>query len=267
MCLAIYKPKGVQICKGYLHNGYSENRDACGFAFALNGKIECFKGFDSFKEFWNAIKPLQGKHAMLIHFRLATHGDKSDANAHPIVINKGTIAMIHNGVISIKTHGNESDTVTFAKQVLQPCFARFAWKDATLKYLIETSIGSYNKIACLNSKGEAVIYNEAQGTWHKGAWYSNHGYEGQRRWYNSIGGFASNCVGKFCSSHGHKSVYRYVQPDVFDDIDQDELDAVTEAAIRDCTNLGIPDAESSNCLDFDGTSAHSKPLVTLHYNK
>jgi len=263
MCLAIYKPKGVQISKAYLHNGYSENKDGCGFAFARKNRVEVYKGFESFKTFWQAIKPLQGKHAMLIHFRFATHGDKSDSNVHPVLINGGKIAVIHNGIISIKTHGNDSDTVTFAKQVLQPCFSRFAWKDATLKYLIETSIGTHNKIAALNHKGEAVIYNESSGHWHKGAWYSNNGYEGNKRWFHSIGDYASDCYAKWSHRGNQKTVYRYTQSDVFDQLDEDELAA---ESIATC-NLGVPDKESSNQLDYSGTSHHAKPLVQLHYNQ
>ena len=261
MCLAIYKPKGVTISKSYLHNGFSENRDGAGFAFANRGRVEAYKGFTSFRDFWQAIKPLQGKHSMLIHFRLATHGDKSDSNVHPILINHGRVAVIHNGMLQIKTTGSDSDTVTFARQVLQPCFERFNWKDATLKYLVETSIGAYNKIACLNHKGDAVIYNEQSGHWHKGAWYSNNGYEGNKRWYTQIGSYASDCYAYWSNSHPKKSTFRYIQPDVFDEIDEDELSAETSTS----ANLGIADKKSSNHLDYDGISTHRKPLIPLSY--
>lgn len=261
MCLAIYKPKGIQISKAYLHNGYIENKDACGFAFASKGRIECYKGFKSFSEFWKAFRVFQSKYAMLIHFRFATHGDKSDANTHPILINGGRIAVIHNGIIAIKTHGTDSDTVTFARDVLQPSFKRFGWNDATLKYLVETSIGSHNKIVALNSKGEAQIFNETSGLWHKGAWYSNNGFEGHSRWYTSIGSLASDYVQNWKHGQHPKSYYRSYVQDVWD---QDELEAESLAAYG-CTNLGIPDKESSNTLDYDGKSAHSKPLIPLTY--
>jgi len=263
MCLAIYKPKGVEISKAYYRNGYSENRDGCGFAFANHGRIECYKGFNSFHDFWNAIKPLQGKHAMLVHFRFATHGDKSDANVHPIVIHNGKFAVIHNGVIPIRTTGNDSDTVTFARDVLGPCFRRFSWKDATLRYLIETSIGGGNKIVAMNARGDVEIFNEKSGHWHKGAWYSNNGYEGDSRWFKAIGHYASNCYSSWQSSRASKSSYHYAKQTVFDELDEDELNA----ELAQCTNLGVPDAESSNKLDYDGISHHAKPLVKLHYKK
>jgi hypothetical protein len=263
MCLAIYKPKGVEISKAYYRNGYSENHDGCGFAFANRGRIECYKGFRNFKDFWQAIKPLQGKFAMLVHFRFATHGDKSDANVHPILIANGKIAVIHNGVIPIKTYGNDSDTVTFARDVLAPCFRRFTWRNATLKYLVETSIGSYNKIVCLNSTGNVLIFNESSGHWHKGAWYSNKGYEGESRWA-SLTSLASNCAANFGTRYIPKFYSPPPKQTVFDELDQDEIEA---EAIAQACNLGFPDSESSNTLDYDGKSEHSKPLIPLHYNK
>jgi glutamine amidotransferase len=265
MCLAIYKPKGVEISKAYYRNGYSENRDGCGFAFARNGRIECYKGFTSFSDFWQAIKPLQGKHAMLVHFRFATHGDKTTSNVHPILIANGKIAVIHNGVIPIKTTGNDSDTVTFARDVLAPCFKRFSWRDATLKYLVETSIGSGNKIVALNAQGDVVIFNEASGHWHKGSWYSNHGYEGTKRWWSQCNAYASACVSRWSTKEKSDSTIRYYKQDVFDEIDSDEIEA--ECLKQAHANLGIPDMESSNTLDYSGKSSHLEPLRPLIYYK
>ena len=253
MCLAIYKPKGVVIPKAYYHNGYIENHDGCGFAFAYNGKIECLKGFRNFKDFWKAIKPLQSRFAMLIHFRWATHGDKSDNNVHPILVNKGKIAVIHNGVIPIQTYGNDSDTVTFARDVLGPSFRRFTWQDATLRYLVETSIGKGNKIVAMNAQGKVVIFNEDSGHWHKGAWYSNSGYEGESRWAK-WSGYASQCYRNYVGASYPKTYTPTCQQTVFDEIDSDEIEA--EA---------VAQQHEANSLDYDGKSHHSKPLIPLHY--
>jgi hypothetical protein len=263
MCLAIYKPKGIEISKSCYRNAFSENQDGCGFAYSKNGHVKVEKFFD-FKSFWQAIKPVQGKHNMLVHFRLATHGDKTLANVHPIVIEKGRFAVIHNGIIPIQTQNNDSDTVTFARDVLAPCFKRFDWRDATLKYLVETSIGSDNKIVALNHKGEAQIFNEKSGHWHKGAWYSNHGYQNRSHWYSNIQSYASNCVSKWSGLPRSGIRTTPQQPDVFDELDEAQI----EAQIKACStfsNLGVADRESSNTLDYDGTSNHSKPLRHLYY--
>src|SRR6266545_3554785 len=55
-CVAIYKPKGVQIAKKYLSNSFENNKDGAGFAYAKDGKITINKGYFSFEEFWKAFK-------------------------------------------------------------------------------------------------------------------------------------------------------------------------------------------------------------------
>ena len=72
MCLAIYKPKGKQIKKAYLRNGYDGNTDGCGFCYAHKGQFHVERGFNTFDKFWKAIEPVMRKHALLVHFRFAT---------------------------------------------------------------------------------------------------------------------------------------------------------------------------------------------------
>ena len=244
MCLAIYKPKGVEIPKKNLKRGFEENDHGCGFAYAIHGRIEIAKGFKSFGEFWDSVKPLQPRYPMLIHFRLATHGDRTPANMHPFSVCKGKFAVIHNGIINIKTEGNKSDTATFCSQVLEPMYRKHYMDDSGLKYLIETSIGSGNKIAVLRCDGRHMIYNESSGHWHKGAWYSNDSYkETSRKWSNWLSGTRQNMATSFKQSYWGKLAG--VRSDVHD---EDELaaEAIAQAEADKQARMPFPDYDKSN---------------------
>lgn len=241
MCLAIVKPKGVQIARKYLQNGYDGNGDGCGFALATGHRLEVYRGFETFEHLWTTLKPVQHRYTMLIHFRLATHGEKNVANMHPFLICDGRYAVIHNGVLNIKSKHGRSDTAIFAEDVLQPLLKRgISFNDPAFRYLVETSIGSGNKVCIIRADGKTAIYNESQGHWHKGAWYSNHGYC-ERHWWQSWP--ESNTVKDYWKRLYHpKQGQSWSAPVVFDD-------------------EGVPDAESSNRLafpDYDGQSAHQK---------
>lgn len=187
MCLAIYKPKGVQVAKKYLRNGFDSNEDGAGFAIARNGAIEIYKGYFRFGDFWKAFKPFQAE-AAIIHFRWATHGKTNEDNCHPFSVCDGKFAIIHNGILNIDCTENKerSDTWHFAEMVLTPVLKALTLTDPALKYLVETSIGDGNKIVVLAADARCVIFNEAAGEWHHGAWFSNNGYKYSAHWSMSI---------------------------------------------------------------------------------
>ena len=139
---------------------------------------------------------------------------------HPFIISGGQYAVIHNGCINIKTTGDESDTGAYANNVLVPLFERFTFNESLVHYLVETSIGNGNKIAVMRYDGKVTIYNESQGHWHKGIWYSNHGYE-----------YDASVTWVTCS--WPKSNWKIEPRVVFD-----EADAIAEAEAY------IPDAET-----------------------
>ena len=175
-CVAIWKPKGVQIAKKYLSNSYDNNTDGAGFAYAKGGKIVISKGYFDFEEFWKAFKPFQNL-PCLIHFRIATHGKVDEANCHPFPMRDGKYALVHNGVMPSGLHSGkkeESDTKQFAAK-LETCIETVPWNHDNFTCFINEAI-SYNKVAVLREDGKVWLFNEGKGEWHKGAWFSNHTY-------------------------------------------------------------------------------------------
>lgn len=180
MCLAIFKPENKQIKKRYLEAGFNGNSDGAGFAYIKDKRIVIEKGFFNFAEFWVAYEKIDKRSPMLIHFRWATHGKKDAQNCHPFELLAGRGAMIHNGILPYESTATKSDTACFVDGVLDPLLTANPYDDKHIKYLIENAIGDSNKIACLFSDGNHVIYNEKKGEWHKGSWFSNSGYRTQR---------------------------------------------------------------------------------------
>lgn len=175
-CVAIWKPKGVQIARKYLQNSFENNKDGAGFAYAKGGKITISKGFFDFKEFYEAYKRFQA-FPCLIHFRIATHGKINQENCHPFPMAGGKYALVHNGVMPSSLHnGNkdDSDTRQFAEK-LETCIGFTPWKHKGFEEFINEAI-SYNKVAVMRQDGNIWLFNEDKGEWHKGAWYSNHTY-------------------------------------------------------------------------------------------
>lgn len=180
MCVAIYKPASKRLKYADLKECYLKNNDGMGFAAAVDGQLVTHRIVDGkFDDFWKLLKKHK-ENPCLIHFRWATHGDTNEDNTHPFLLNHGSIAMAHNGVIHefVTAYGikqKESDTFLFIQKMLQPLIA----DDPGLLYkksfqrMLAMAVGSANKLAFLDSSGKAVLINKYAGSWRKGVWFSN----------------------------------------------------------------------------------------------
>lgn len=183
MCIAIYKPKGTKPMWQEYRNGHDANPHGWGFAVIHNGRLVVRHGYNSdkqksFKAFRRAFGKFGGCQA-IIHFRWATHGEHSTSNCHPFEITD-QLAMIHNGVISIKCDidAKRSDTWHYVQHILRPLHGeneRF-YLASHHRYNAERS-QSGSKFVFLHADGSYGIWNEGSGVWKHGHWWSNTRFE------------------------------------------------------------------------------------------
>lgn len=177
MCIAIYKPEGIEIPFETLERCYNTNSDGAGYMFHKGGKLHVYKGFFSMADFWKQYKKDKKKECVL-HFRIKTHGVINEENCHPYKVNDN-LAFVHNGIISGYSDAHKSDTWLFNEDIIQPFVRKWGnleiFEDP-IKKLIENRIG-YSKLIFMDNEGNTKIFNEDKGEWHEGVWYSNGSYK------------------------------------------------------------------------------------------
>jgi len=181
MCLAIFKPPGVTIPEEHLRGGWISNPDGAGFAFVEKGKVKFVKGLMTLQEFlkvYNSYAALHPESPFLVHFRIRSQGDKSEANTHPFPFKHG--CGIHNGTIDgtgAKWNEGKSDTALFFEKHGDRLSYKIVEENRTD---LERAIGVGNKIALLYNNGKHIILNPHLGTWKDTVWYSNHSFVPRR---------------------------------------------------------------------------------------
>lgn len=175
MCIAIVKPQGTEISDEYLKNCFENNPDGAGIAYARDGKLYIVKGIFNQNTFIKTVREAEklAEGDMLIHCRIGTSGKKDKENCHSHIVND-SVVMIHNGILDIDVPRNSkvSDTIIFIQEYLKDLPKDFMKNPSILK-MIEKIIGSHNKFAFLNSRGESSICNKNAGIMKDGIWYSN----------------------------------------------------------------------------------------------
>lgn len=177
MCIAIHKPKGLLIPESHLVESFEANPDGAGFAafHDRHGLVirKGFMGFNSFQQEFHSYRYCPA----LVHFRIATSGGVNREMCHPFPLCGGKFALIHNGVINVKPHKGKSDTATFADSVLTPLLAQGVPFDSpALRYLVESSVGTWNKMLIMDSHGKVAYFNKSSGHVLNDIWYSNDSY-------------------------------------------------------------------------------------------
>lgn len=175
MCIAIFKPAGIEVPVDHLKKGWVHNSDGGGFAFVNEGKINIVKGLMNWKDWLETYQEAEfmfPDSPFLIHFRIRSMGDRDEANTHPYELPDGMGALIHNG--TLRGTGAEygtgpSDTALFTKKYGKALTFDIVEKE---KMVLESAI-EYNKIAILYADGRHQILNESLGMEMNGVWYSN----------------------------------------------------------------------------------------------
>lgn len=172
MCLIVASQTGVMLTPKELKNAHLNNPDAWGIVYHDGKRLQVTRGFN-LDSMYRAVEKAKG-HPYVLHFRWATHGDKSLRNAHPFRLTKD-LYMAHNGVLNIATPDPAlSDTGHLAKHISGILEKNPEWYNSDgFIPTIETWIGTSNKLAFLDSHGEILIANEQAGRWIDGIWLSN----------------------------------------------------------------------------------------------
>ncbi len=170
---------------------FDNNPDGAGFCYNYNGRVFIEKGFMSYKAFSDTLKRLSetinlNATGMIFHFRIATHGGIRPALCHPFPLSDKlcslkqlntttNLAVVHNGVIPIKTKGAVSDTMEYIRTKLynraknNPEF----YKSKRQRKAILAEINS--KMAFLDCDGN--IYTVGDFISDNGIMYSNSSYK------------------------------------------------------------------------------------------
>lgn len=249
MCIAIVKTKDGKITDEQLMNCFESNPDGAGIAYSHDGKVYVVKGIfdcDKFLEEYHRAEELADG-AMLIHCRISTSGHVDVTNCHPHVVNNECV-MIHNGILNITVPKDSevSDTVIFVRDLLAPLPQDFMNNEAIMG-LITEAIGSTNKFAFLNYKGEYAIANEKAGHWKDGVWFSNYSYVSYKSFGKKSNYSRFDSCGRY--SYGYGYDYDYDEDDdygfgsEFDDDDVFVTPTAEEAYMIDVAIDELTDEE------------------------
>lgn len=202
MCIIACKPFGVATLENArLKTMFENNPDGAGFAIAVRGEndVTFQKGLMKFNQFEKALSKEVARHSMedmaiLLHFRITTHGGTSQENTHPFMLTnkdkllkrlRGSAESLcaMNGIVDvdIPKKSTMSDTMHFIKSQLSFLYSldrEFWTRDTFEDYIEESGV----KWAFIDKNGIMDF-----GGFHTGddGWrYSNRSYE-ERSWYYS----------------------------------------------------------------------------------
>lgn len=212
MCIIALKPAGITLTESTLKNMWENNDDGAGFMYPDRGKVRVVKGLMTFSDFLKAYHRVGEHRKIVMHFRIRTHGAVSPQLTHPFWIQKGNLAMVHNGVISsVNHHGlpDESDTSLYAKILAHryPDPIEALTNQEELEKIVK-EIG-WSKLVFMAGDGDHLIVNEKSGDWENGCWFSNRSHS-NTYYRGGWNGYYGNYAGTGTTS-GSTSTYNYKQ--------------------------------------------------------
>jgi glucosamine--fructose-6-phosphate aminotransferase (isomerizing) len=140
--------------------------DSAGLAIASGGVLQVHKRKGRVRDLEQALPATVPGHLGIAHTRWATHGEPSDANAHPHTDAAGRVAVVHNGIIEnagVLRAGLEAAGVVFRSatdtEVLAHLIAR---QDATslvdaVRAALSLAKGAYGLVVIDAARPEAIV--------------------------------------------------------------------------------------------------------------
>ena len=213
MCIIVGKKKGIELpSKTTLENCFDNNSDGAGLAYVNNNKkVVIEKGFMTFEKFYKRLMELDKRYdlkkkALIMHFRITTHGGTSKGNCHPFPISNsrkklkatylecGNVAFAHNKTVKICADEKEkdmSDTQIFSRDYLYHIWKtnkRF-YEDKNIRKIIER-MGGESRFCFLDDKEK--LYTIGDFVEDNGVLYSNYSYSYNINYYDYCYDYSSN---------------------------------------------------------------------------
>ena len=236
MCIIIVANKNKKIPNEHIKLASELNCDGFGMSASVNNKLFVYKSIsmnsDDIIRLYNSIRQV-ATGDIVLHFRLATHGDVSDKLCHPFYVNKDLV-MFHNGVMRDSVSGynghnkNESDTKAFVNNVLKN-FKKGFQNNETIMNIINETLGEYNKLCFLDNTGKTTYTSSSKWVEYNGILYSNPDifYEGiNYRYINpaTMEYTTEDFYDRYCDSEYHDEYIEY-KDNIDYYKDYEELDA------------------------------------------
>lgn len=184
--MIVYKPAGKRLpSEDLIRHLWQRNSDGGGFCYPQNGKVVGIKGIMKVKEFIDEMRNyLNRNDPAILHFRVATHGEKTGACTHPFPASTNTnelrkyhweceYGVAHNGTIVGygERTGKLSDTQDFIKKILHDrlvLLGLFSDKHCdAVSELVFGEIGQ-SRLAIMRGDGKVLMM---------GTWYKHDGYD------------------------------------------------------------------------------------------
>jgi len=180
MCLLITKPANASIDDAILARAFEQNPDGLGIAYYDGTMRRVVKSLPQSIEEALAFcsEHVRAEYPAMIHFRWATHGSVTLENQHPFIVPNTDLVLAHNGVmpLDLDLHcGSGTDTLAFVRQYLVGIIQgrRALQRMRSAERAIGELIGSGNKLAAMDSRGNFAWVNHSSGVERNGIWFSN----------------------------------------------------------------------------------------------
>lgn len=158
MCIILTKPKGIKAPSwDSITNSCTRNPDGFAVAWFKEGMSEPeIKRTLNKKEFLDYMKPIheQGENvSWILHARIKSAGSVKLENCHCWRDEKTGLVFCHNGTLTLKPHGDMTDSETFFRYLYVPAVLGGGSADA----VVEAVIGS-SKFAFMKKDGSIVTH-------------------------------------------------------------------------------------------------------------
>jgi len=188
MCVILWVPneKLGSLRRNLVESCWQANPDGAGLAWSNGTRVHIAKSLllesfcDQLEE--ERALALEAGSGMLVHFRYATHGDKSIENVQPFQVSN-QVVFAHNGILNQFGQGKGSDSHDFCEQVLKRLPAGFLSNPGILELL--RSAAGEGKFAFLETNNPPTLLPEASWVEVDGIWYSNRSFTWKVDWDDS----------------------------------------------------------------------------------